>query len=100
MALKPCSGIGSYEVVPAIGDVGTGEVYRARGIRGSTATKVLTDLFARDPERPARFEREARTCTESRVARRNRSPPVNPTCQARPAGRTPSGRAVPTEPAS
>ena len=39
-----------------------GEVYRARDTRlqRHVAIKVLPDLFARDPERLARFEREAR----------------------------------------
>jgi serine/threonine protein kinase len=38
-----------------------GEVYRARDIRlkREIALKVLPDAFARDPERMARFQREA-----------------------------------------
>jgi serine/threonine protein kinase len=40
-----------------------GEVYRARDTRldRDVAIKVLPDLFAADPERLARFEREAKT---------------------------------------
>src|SRR5204862_146907 len=46
-----------------IGAGGMGEVYRARDtkVHRDVAIKVLPDLFARDPERLARFEREART---------------------------------------
>lgn len=42
---------------------GMGEVYRARDTKlgRGVALKVLPDLFARDPERLARFEREAKT---------------------------------------
>jgi serine/threonine protein kinase len=53
--------LGPYEVVAAIGAGGMGEVYRARDTRlqRDVAIKVLPDLFAADPERLARFEREA-----------------------------------------
>ena len=63
MPLTPGSRIGAYEIVAAIGAGGMGEVYRARDmkLRRDVAIKVLPDLFARDPERLARFEREART---------------------------------------
>jgi Tol biopolymer transport system component/predicted Ser/Thr protein kinase len=63
MTLTPGSRIGAYEIVAAIGAGGMGEVYRAHDpkLRRDVAIKVLPDLFARDPERLARFEREART---------------------------------------
>src|SRR5437763_8731530 len=63
MPLSPGSRIGSYEIVSPIGAGGMGEVYRARDtkLHRDVAIKVLPDLFARDPERLARFEREART---------------------------------------
>jgi len=61
--LTPGSRIGPYEVVGGLGAGGMGEVYRARDTRlqRDVAIKVLPDLFKRDPERLARFEREART---------------------------------------
>ena len=63
MALSPGTRLDAYEVVGGIGAGGMGEVYRARDTRlqRHVAIKVLPDLFARDPERRARFEREART---------------------------------------
>jgi serine/threonine-protein kinase len=54
--------IGSYEVVSAIGKGGMGEVYRARDTRldRDVAIKTLPEEFAADPDRLARFEREAK----------------------------------------
>jgi len=54
---------GSYEVLGRIGEGGMGEVYRARdsSLGRDVAIKVLPSRFAADPERLARFEREART---------------------------------------
>src|SRR5206468_1842112 len=53
--------LGSYRVLSKIGEGGMGEVYRAKDIklRRDVALKVLPRTFARDPERLARFEREA-----------------------------------------
>ena len=53
--------IGSYEVLAALGAGGMGEVYRARDTRlhRDVALKILPESFAADPERRARFEREA-----------------------------------------
>ncbi len=63
MPLVPGARLGPYEIVAAIGAGGMGEVYRARDTRldRDVAIKVLPDLFASDPERLARFEREAKT---------------------------------------
>jgi serine/threonine-protein kinase len=54
--------LGPYEVVAPLGAGGMGEVYRARDTRlgREVAVKVLPELFAQDPDRRARFEREAR----------------------------------------
>ena len=53
--------LGPYQIVGKLGEGGMGEVYRARDARlqRDVAIKVLPDLFAADPERLARFEREA-----------------------------------------
>src|SRR5438132_10009731 len=62
MSLAPGSHLGAYEVVGLLGAGGMGEVYRARDtrLRRDVAVKVLPPLFAADPDRRARFEREAR----------------------------------------
>ena len=51
-----------YEIVEKIGAGGMGEVYRARDTQldRDVALKVLSGAFAADPERLARFEREAK----------------------------------------
>ena len=63
MSLRPGDRLGPYEVVGAIGAGGMGEVYRGRDTRldRSVAIKILPDALARDPERLARFDREAKT---------------------------------------
>ena len=61
MSLAPGTRLGTYEIVALIGAGGMGEVYRARDSRltRDVALKLLPPLFARDPERLARFTREA-----------------------------------------
>jgi serine/threonine protein kinase len=63
MTLSPGTRLGPYEIVSAIGAGGMGEVYRAidTSLGRDVAIKVLPDAFAQDPERVARFEREAKT---------------------------------------
>src|SRR5215467_13629522 len=63
MPLGPGTRLGPYEIVSAIGAGGMGEVYRAHdtSLNRDVAIKVLPDLFASDPERLARFTREAQT---------------------------------------
>ena len=61
MALSPGTRLGVYEVAAKIGEGGMGEVYRARDTRldRDVALKVLPEVFTSDPDRLARFEREA-----------------------------------------
>lgn len=55
------SKLGPYEIIAPLGAGGMGEVYRARDakLQRDVAIKVLPELFAADPERLARLEREA-----------------------------------------
>jgi eukaryotic-like serine/threonine-protein kinase len=61
MTLSPGLRVGPYEVLAALGAGGMGEVYRAKDARlgRDVAIKALPEAFARDPERVARFQREA-----------------------------------------
>src|SRR5256712_4572563 len=61
MALSPGTRLGPYEILAPIGAGGMGEVYRARDTKLSrdVALKILPEVFASDPDRLARFQREA-----------------------------------------
>ena len=61
MSLTPGARLGPYEIVALIGTGGMGEVYRARdtNLARDVAVKVLPDAFALEPDRLARFRREA-----------------------------------------
>jgi serine/threonine-protein kinase len=63
LALTSGARLGPYEIVAALGTGGMGEVFRARDttLNRDVAIKVLPDSFASDPERLARFTREAQT---------------------------------------
>jgi eukaryotic-like serine/threonine-protein kinase len=63
MSLSPGSRLGPYEIMSAIGAGGMGEVYRVTdtNLGRQVAVKILPNAFAQDPERVARFEREAKT---------------------------------------
>jgi len=63
LALTPGTRLGVYEVTAQIGEGGMGQVFRATDTTLSrhVAIKILPDAFASDPERLARFEREAKT---------------------------------------
>ena len=60
--LAPGRRIGHYEILAPVGAGGMGEVYRARDSKlgRDVAIKVLPRAFTEDPDRLARFEREAR----------------------------------------
>ncbi len=62
MALQPGTTLGPYTVTAKIGEGGMGEVYRARDtkLERDVALKVLPQAFTDDPDRLARFEREAK----------------------------------------
>src|SRR5919204_2843904 len=61
MALVLGTRLGPYEIVAPLGAGGMGEVYRARDtkLNRDVALKILPELFASDPDRIARFQREA-----------------------------------------
>src|ERR1700733_8794745 len=61
MSLSAGDELGPYEIIEPIGKGGMGEVYRARDpkLKRDIALKILPELFARDQERMARFQREA-----------------------------------------
>ena len=65
MTLAAGTRLGPYEILSPIGSGGMGEVYRARDTRlgREAAIKVLPAAFARDEERLARFEQEARSAS-------------------------------------
>src|SRR5215472_13215003 len=62
MTFAPGTRLGSYQIVAPIGAGGMGEVYRDHDTKlgRDVALKVLPSAFASDPDRMARFEREAR----------------------------------------
>ena len=65
-SLAPGSRIGAYEIRRRIGVGGMGEVYEASDTRlkRNIAVKVLPPGLTRDPERLARFEREAQVLAQ------------------------------------
>ncbi len=62
MPLQPGTTLGPYSVTAKIGEGGMGEVYQARDTKldRDVALKVLPEAFTADPDRLARFEREAK----------------------------------------
>jgi hypothetical protein len=72
MILTSGTKLGDYEIHPALGAGGTGNVYRALDtkLRRDVALKVLPETFAPDCYRLVRFEREAGMRASHPVARR------------------------------
>jgi serine/threonine protein kinase len=62
MALRLATILGPSSVTAKIGEGGMGEVYQARDTKldRDVALKVLPEAFTSDPDRLARFEREAK----------------------------------------
>src|ERR1035437_2033379 len=60
--MSPQSSIGHYRIVSKLGEGGMGAVYRAIDIKlkREVAIKVLAEAVASDPDRLARFTREAK----------------------------------------
>src|SRR5207247_8206436 len=61
MTLSAGTRLDAYEIVSPLGAGGMGEVYRARDrkLGREVALKILPPLLANDPDRIARFQREA-----------------------------------------
>src|SRR6202140_3575075 len=66
MALAPSTKLGPYEIQTSLGAGGMGEVYRATDAKlgRDVALKVLPAEMAQDPERLARFGREAKALAQ------------------------------------
>ena len=62
MPLQPGTTLVTYSVIAKIGEGGMGEVWQARDTKldRDVALKVLPEAFTSDPDRLARFEREAK----------------------------------------
>ena len=61
MGLAPGTSIGHYDVTALLGEGGMGQVWQATDtqLNRQVALKILPDAFAADPDRLARFKREA-----------------------------------------
>jgi serine/threonine protein kinase len=61
LSLTPGTRLGVYEIIAPIGEGGMGQVFRARDttLKRDVAIKILPASFSADPDRLARFQREA-----------------------------------------
>ncbi len=69
MSLQPRARLGPYAVSAKIGEGGMGEVWQARDTKldRDVALKVLPEAFTADPDRLARFERDAKVLASPHV---------------------------------
>jgi len=76
MPLDPATRLGPYEIVSILGAGTMGEVYRARDTKRGreVAIKVLPASLTSDPERLARFTREAHPRISQPCQYRDNSP--------------------------
>jgi len=74
MPLEAGIKLGPYEIVSPIGEGGIGEVWQARDTKldRDVALQVLPEAFTSDPDRLARFEREAKVLASLTVSRTGR----------------------------
>ena len=77
MALSPGVRLGPYEILASLGAGGMGEAYRARDTRlnRDVAIKILPELFAADPDRVARFQRETQVLASRKACAWGRQSP-------------------------
>ncbi len=66
MPLSPGTRLGHYDVTSLLGQGGMGQVWQATDtqLNRQVALKILPDAFAADPDRLARFTREAQILIE------------------------------------
>ena len=70
MALSPGTRLGRYDVTALLGEGGMGQVWQATDTQldRQVALKILLDAFAADPDRLARFKREAQSLPAPELA--------------------------------
>src|SRR5215469_13950799 len=64
--MSPQRSIAHYRIIAKLGEGGMGEVWRATDtkLNRDVAIKILPDVFSRDPDRMARFTREAQVLAQ------------------------------------
>jgi serine/threonine-protein kinase len=73
--MSPGPSVAHYRITSKLGEGGMGTVYRATDskLNRDVAIKILPEAFAQDPDRMARFEREAKAlaCSIIPILRRS-----------------------------